>query len=323
MHKANTISSLITSTGSYLPKKIVTNNDLSKTLDTSDEWIFTRTGIKARHFSDETETTAVMATNAGKQALKKNKDITASDIDGIIVATTTPDLTFPSVAAKVQALLSIKNAFAFDVQAVCSGFLYALHTANSFIKSGTAKNILVIGSDRMSKVLDWTDRGTCVLFGDGAGAVVLSSQQKNDSGIIDSQIKTDGTLEKLLYTSGGTSLTQTAGHIIMNGKEVFKHAVEKMTSSSKDLLKKNKLTASDIKWVVPHQANYRIMLAIIKKLGVPKENLISTIDKHSNTSAATIPIAINISNKKFKRGDLILITAAGAGFTWGSALIRW
>jgi 3-oxoacyl-[acyl-carrier-protein] synthase III len=322
MYKINSILSAVTSTGSYLPKKTVTNDDLAKTLNTSDEWIFTRTGIKTRHISDETETTAIMAANAGKQALKKNKKIIASDIEGIIVATTTPDMTFPSVAAKVQALLNIKSAFAFDIQAICSGFLYALHVANSLIKSGTAKNILVIGSERMSKILNWEDRSTCVLFGDGAGAVILSAQ-KGKIGIIDSQIKTDGTLENILYTTGGTSTTQTAGHLVMEGKEVFKHAVEKMISTSKDLLKKNNQTASDIKWIVPHQANHRIMLAVTKKLGTSQEKLISTIDKHANTSAASIPIALDINNAKFKQGDLILLIAAGAGFTWGSALIRW
>jgi 3-oxoacyl-[acyl-carrier-protein] synthase-3 len=322
MSNITTIASSIVSTGSYLPKKIVTNDDLSKKLETSDEWIFSRTGIKARHISDEGETTAVMAANAGRKALENAKGLTANDIDGIIVATTTPDLTFPSVASKVQALLNIRGAFAFDIQAICSGFLYALHVANSLIKSKAAKNILVIGSERMSKILDWQDRSTCVLFGDGAGAAILSATE-NNSGIIDSEIKTDGTLENILYTTGGTSLTQSSGHVIMKGKEVFKHAIEKMISTAEALLKRNNLTDKDIKWVVPHQANHRIMLAIIEKLNIPKEKLVSTVDLHANTSAASIPLALDTNSKHFKKGDLILIVAAGAGFTWGGALIRW
>jgi 3-oxoacyl-[acyl-carrier-protein] synthase-3 len=310
-------NSSVISTGSYLPKKIVTNDDLSTMLDTSDEWIFTRTGIRERHVSDETETTSFMAASAGAQALERNKAI----IDGIIVATTTPDLTFPSVAAKVQALLNIENAFAFDIQAVCSGFIYALHIANSLIKSGSAKNILVIGAERMSKILDWTDRSTCVLFGDGAGAVIISAS--NQAGIIDSEIKTDGRLEKALFTDGGTASTGTAGHVIMNGREVFKQAIEKMTSTSKLLLERNGLTSKDIQWVVPHQANYRIMLSVLDKLAISKEKLIATVDLHANTSAASIPIALDTHSSKFKKGDLILTVAAGAGFTWGGALIRW
>ncbi|NRA73257.1 MAG: ketoacyl-ACP synthase III [Rickettsiales bacterium] len=323
MHKQTLpTSSTIIATGSYLPKKVVTNDDFTKTLDTSDEWIFSRTGIKSRHIASDTETTSVMATNAAKKAIKNSKEINADSIDGIIVATTTPDLTFPSVAAKVQALLNIKKAFAFDVQAVCSGFLYALHVADSLLKTSTAENILVIGADKMSKILNWSDRSTCVLFGDGAGAVIIS-KQNNQKGIVDFHIETDGNLEKILYTDGGVVSTQSSGHVVMKGREVFKHAVEKMIATSKTLLKRNNLTTSDIKWVIPHQANHRIMLSIIDKLHIPEEKLISTVKTHANTSAASIPIALDCCSKQLKKGDLILFIAAGAGFTWGSTLIYW
>ena len=321
MLKNKTFSNII-ATGSYLPKKIVPNEDFTKTLDTSDEWISTRTGIKKRHIASETETTSDMAANASRIAIKNSKKITKNDIDGIIVATTTPDLTFPSVAARLQALLNINNCFAFDIQAVCSGFLYALHVADSLIKSQSAKNLLVIGVDKMSKILDWQDRSTCVLFGDGAGAVTLSAKN-NKKGIIDSYIATDGKLEKILYTSGGVASTQNSGYVIMNGREVFKHAIEKMIDSSKLLLERNNLSVSDIKWIVPHQANYRIMTSIIQKLGIPEEKLVSTVQMHANTSAASIPLALDYNHSKFKKGDLILSIAAGAGFTWGSTLIYW
>jgi 3-oxoacyl-[acyl-carrier-protein] synthase-3 len=321
MPNISIISSAITSTGSYLPKKIVTNDELAQRIDTSNEWIFSRVGIKARHIADDTETTSMMAAKAAERAIEANNIITKDDIDGIIVATTTPDLTFPAVAAKVQASLGIENIFAFDIQAVCSGFLYSLFVANNIIKSGAAKNILVIGSDRMSKILDWKDRSTCVLFGDGAGSAILSAVKDPAKGIIDAEIKTDGKLEHILCTTGGVS-TGNSGYVTMKGREVFKAAVEKMLAVSRNLLSRNNLTSDDIDWVVPHQANHRIMMSIIEKFGIPEKKLVSTIERHANTSAASIPIAFDLNKDKFKKGDLILLIAAGAGFTWGGALIR-
>lgn len=318
----NKIASVVVSTGSYLPKKIVTNDDLSKTLDTSDSWIFSRTGIKARHIANETETTAFMGAKAAAIALKKSHK-KLSDIDGIIVATTTPDLTFPAVATKIQALIGAKTAFAFDLQAVCSGFVYALTVANSMILSGAAKNLLVIGAERFSKLVDWQDRSTAVLFGDGAGAVLLSAQKSISKGIVTCDIKSDGELENILKTDGGVTSTRSPGCIMMNGKEVFKQAVEKMSQVSKLILKKNGISAQEIDWVIPHQANFRIMSAIMDKLSISKEKLLSTIERHANTSAASIPIVMDFFSAQLKPGNLILITAAGGGFTWGAVLIRW
>lgn len=315
--------SVITSTGSYLPKKIITNTELSKTVDTSDEWISTRTGIKQRHISEEKETTSYMAAEAAKKAIS-NSGLSKNDIDLIIVATTTPDSTFPSTACKVQDAIGAGNAAAFDIQAVCSGFLYGLSVADSMIKSGAFKNILLIGADKMSSVVDWKDRSTCVLFGDGAGAFIISSSDKGESGIISSKIQSDGSLGKILHTSGGTATTQTAGFVQMEGREVFKHAVQKMTSSMEELLKSHNMTHSDIDWIVPHQANIRIIELIAKKMDLPQDKIITTIDKHSNTSAASIPLAIDTAGiSKFKKGDKILLTAAGGGFTWGSILLVW
>jgi 3-oxoacyl-[acyl-carrier-protein] synthase-3 len=318
------LKSVIISTGSYLPKKIVTNDDLSKIVETSDEWISSRTGIKQRHISEEKETTSYMAAEAAKKAISKS-GLTSRDIDLIIVATTTPDSTFPATACKVQDAIGAKNAAAFDLQAVCSGFLYGLSVADSMIKGGSFKNILIIGADKMSSVIDWKDRSTCVLFGDGAGAFIISSTDKDssESGIISSRIQADGSLGKILCTSGGTGTTQTAGHIQMEGREVFKHAVQKMTSSMEDLLKTHNLTHADIDWIVPHQANIRIIELIAKKMNLPQDKIIAAIDKHANTSAASIPLAIDTAEAKFKKGDKILLTAAGGGFTWGSVLLVW
>lgn len=315
--------SIVLSTGSYLPKKILTNNDMSKIVETSDEWIFTRTGIKERHIAEHEETTTYMAAMAAKEALKRS-GLTSEDIDLIIVATTTPDIIFPSTAARVQAIIGATNAAAFDLQAVCSGFLYGMSIADSMIKSGASKNILLIGAERMSSILDWTDRSTCVLFGDGAGAMILSKNPSNDNrGIISSEIKANGCLENILYTSSKTSTTKMPNSIVMEGKEVFKHAVQKMTSSMLNLLEKENLSTSDIDWVVPHQANIRIIELISKRMEVPEERVIATIDKHANTSAASIPLAIDTFKHKFKKGDKILMTAGGAGFTWGSVLLVW
>jgi len=313
--------SIILSTGSYLPKKIVTNHDLEKTVETSDEWIFTRTGIKQRHIAEDNEFTSSMAACAAKKSIE-NAKISSEDIDLIIVATTTPDKTFPSTAAKVQALIGASKAAAFDIQAVCSGFLYGLTVADSMIKAGMFKTILLIGADKMSSIVDWTDRATCVLFGDGAGAAIIS-RAKDDSGIIASEIKADGRLEDILVTTGGTCTTKTSGFVTMNGQEVFKHAVQKMISSMLSVLEQANLTITDIDWIVPHQANIRIIELIAKKIDFPLQQIISTIDKQANTSAATIPLALDTFSHKFKKGDKILLTAAGGGFTWGAILLVW
>jgi 3-oxoacyl-[acyl-carrier-protein] synthase-3 len=320
--------SVIISTGSYLPKKIMTNYDLEKTLDTSHQWILERTGIIKRHIGDEHETTSYMAIEAAKEALKK-VDEKYKKIDAIIVATTTPDKTFPAVATLVQSALQIKDAFAFDVQAVCSGFVYALSLADNMIKTEEANNVLVIGADKMSKIVDWQDRSTCILFADGAGAVIVSAESDDtegdlkNSGIISKELRSDGSLENILYTDGGVSSTQKSGYVVMKGQEVFKHAIEKMISSSLNVINKAKITTQDINWLIPHQANIRILQSVASKLSINEKNVIITVDTHANTSAATIPLAMDKHFNKFKRGDYILLTAAGGGFTWGSILLRW
>ena len=317
-------SSVIIGTGSYLPKNIVTNDELAKTIDTNDEWIFSRTGIKQRHVVAEGEYTSDMAFEAAKGAILSAK-ISAEELDLIIVCTTTPDKTFPSVAVKVQSKLGIKNIPAFDLQAVCAGFVYGLTVADNFIKAGSAKNILVIGADSMSKILDWQDRSTCVLFGDGAGAVVIQAQENTDAGIISSIIAADGKYEDILVTDGGVACTKTAGVATMVGKEVYKHAVEKMSKAIVNLLEKTNYTKDDLNWVIPHQANARIIDAIAKRLDFPMEKMVVTVDKQANTSAATIPLALDHSVKEgmIKSGELIMITALGAGLTWGSCLLKW
>lgn len=318
----STSTAVIIATGSYLPKKIVTNDDLSKTLDTSDSWIFPRTGIKARHIACDTETTTFMGAQAALSALRKARK-NPNQIDGIIVATTTPDNTFPSVATKIQAILNACGAFAFDVQAVCSGFIYALNIARSMIISGSARNLLVVGAESMSKLVDWSDRNTAVLFGDGAGAVIVSAKKSKTRGILASCIESDGRFENILHTTGGPASTQTAGHISMNGREVFKIAVEKMAYMSEKVLKKAGIKSKEVDWVIPHQANLRIMSAVMNRLNMPEEKLLLTIAQHANTSAASIPIVMDHYSKKIKRGDLVLITAVGGGLTWGASLIRW
>ena len=315
----------ITSCGAYLPQKTVSNDDLVKIVDTSDEWIFTRTGIKSRHIANDEESTSYMATQAAKEAISQQPGI-ADKIDAIIVATTTPDQIFPSTATKVQAALGLKNICAFDIQAVCSGFLYAVSVANCMIQAGAASNVLVIGADKMSKIIDWKDRATCVLFGDGAGAVILTENTQSDnSGIIASNISADGNLGQILYTNGEISSKEPCGHIVMHGKEVFRHAVEKMSSSMQYLLTANEISINDINWIIPHQANIRIINAIASKMNVPIEKIVITLQNQANTSAATIPLALHNQFKqgKLKKGDLIMLTAAGGGFTWGSILLRW
>jgi 3-oxoacyl-[acyl-carrier-protein] synthase III len=318
-------SSIIAGTGSYLPNNIVTNEELSKTVDTSDEWIVSRTGIKQRHIVSEGELTSDMATIAAKRAIESAK-IAPSDVDMIIVCTTTPDRSFPAVAVTVQANLGIKNIPAFDLQAVCSGFVYGLTIANNFIKSGDVKNILVIGAESMSKLMDWKDRNTCVLFGDGAGAVILKAADKNKhEGVIACKIQADGSYESILYTNGGVASTQTAGTAQMLGKEVFKNAVEKMGQIVVDLLAESKYSKDDVDWIVPHQANARIVDAISTRLSFPREKMVMTLDMQANTSAATIPLALDhhAKNGMIKSNDLVILTALGAGLTWGGAILRW
>ncbi|WP_341808484.1 beta-ketoacyl-ACP synthase III [Wolbachia endosymbiont (group E) of Neria commutata] len=341
--------SFILSTGSYLPEKILTNNEISLIVDTNDEWIKQRTGITQRHIAGEGELTSDLAVEAAKNAMK-NAEISANDVDLIIVATTTPDKTFPSCATIVQNKLKCKNAFAFDVQAACSGFIYAVTVADSLINSNNKiKHALVIGAEIMSRIVDWQDRSTCVLFGDGAGAVIMKSTahfgvipacdagiyggsqcqatqttETLASGIISTDLYSDGNVD-MLCTSGGISSTGDSGTICMNGREVFKHAVDKLIASIKETLKCNSLKIADIDWLIPHQANIRIIEAVSKKLELPIEKVISTVDKHANTSAASIPLALDyaIKESKIKPGSLTLLVSIGAGLTWGSILLRY
>lgn len=319
-----TCSTKILACGSYLPEKILTNDDLAKIVDTNDSWITERTGIKKRHIAAEGELTSDLGFKAAEDALK-NANLQIQDIDAIIVATTTADNIFPSTATKIQEKLNMKHGFAFDVQAVCSGFVYALTIADKFIKSASAKNILVIGAETLSRILNWQDRNTCVLFGDGAGAVILGKDDSNNSNIIDSMLHSDGSLYNILNTNGGPSLTGGNGHITMQGKDVFKHAVNKMSATVKDIIEKNNLTIEDIKLVIPHQANQRILDAVAKKLNISADKLISTVAIHANTSAASIPLALNkaLGNNRIRRGDYMIFEALGAGLTWGSLLIKY
>ncbi len=318
-------SSVIIGTGSYLPEHILSNEELAKMVDTNDEWIVSRTGIKQRHIVAEGEMTSDMAFMAAKAAIESS-GIDSQEIDMIIVCTTSPDKSFPSVAVNVQAKLNLSGVPAFDLQAVCAGFVYGLVVADNFIKTGYIKTALVIGADSMSKLVDWSDRGTCVLFGDGAGAVILKAHQPNEhQGIIASQIHADGAYESILMTDGGVASTQTAGFATMVGKEVFKHAVEKMSDVVESVLNKSGYTQDDINWLIPHQANARILSAVAKKLDFPMEKVAVTLDMQANTSAATIPLAIDhyVKEGMIKGGDLIMTTALGAGLTWGGCLFRW
>lgn len=317
-------NSKIVSSGSYLPKKILTNYDLEKIVETSNDWIIERTGIKQRHIAAENELTSDISVSAAKSALEAAK-LSAEDIDLIIVATTTPDLTFPSTATTVQAKLGAKNAFAFDVQAVCAGFVYAVNVADNFIKTGQVKNALVIGADILSRIVDWKDRNTCVLFGDGAGAIILTATENQNEGILSCGLYSDGTLNSILNTNGGVSSNQKAGFIQMQGKEVFKHAVDKMAKSVVDALKKVDLEISDIDLLIPHQANARILNAVAKKLELPEEKVIMTVPDHANTSAASIPLALDFAmkNNKIKKDDLVVFEALGGGLTWGAVIVRF
>ncbi|WCR53407.1 MAG: 3-oxoacyl-[acyl-carrier-protein] synthase 3 [Wolbachia endosymbiont of Ctenocephalides orientis wCori] len=313
----------ILSTGSYLPKKALSNDDIALIVDTSDEWIKQRTGISQRHIAAEEELTSDLAVNAAKSAIEKAK-ISANEVDLIIVATTTPDRTFPSCATIVQNKLGCKSAFAFDVQAACSGFIYALTVADSLMKSnGQIKHALVIGAETMSRIVDWKDRSTCILFGDGAGAVVIKSGI-GDNCIISANLYSDGNTD-ILCTSGGVSSSVDAGKICMNGREVFKHAVDKLENLLKSVLRDNNLEIEKVDWLIPHQANVRIIETVTKKLGLPMEKVINTVDKHANTSAASIPLALDyaLQEPKIKSGDLVSLISIGAGLTWGAVLLRY
>lgn len=320
--------SIVIGCGSYLPKQIITNQELAKRVDTSDEWVTRRTGIKQRHIAAENEKTSDLATEAARDALQ-NAGLEANDIDVIVIATTTPDNTFPSTATKVQANLELTHGFAFDVQAVCSGFVYALAIADNFIRLGQARRALVIGAETFSRLLDWTDRTTCVLFGDGAGAVVLEAASgkgdKTDRGILSTHLHSDGRYYNLLYVDGGPSSTQQTGTVKMEGQEVFRHAVHCLSDVVDEVLAANNLIADEIDWLVPHQANQRIIDGTAKKLGMSPERVVKTVAEHANTSAASIPLALALAARdgRLKPGQLVLLDAMGGGFTWGAAAIRW
>ena len=318
------VRSIIAGTGSALPVRCVTNAELAEKVDTSDEWIVERTGIRQRHIAGQGETTATLALDAARNALDA-AGVTASDIGLIVLATTTPDNTFPATATKVQALLGIPDCIAFDVQAVCSGFLYALSVADSMLKGGMARHALVIGAETMSRILDWEDRATCVLFGDGAGAVVLSAHdQAGERGILASRLHADGRHGPMLFVDGGPSTTQTVGHLRMQGREVFRHAVTNLTSVLGEVLAASGHVPGDIDWVVPHQANARIIDATVKKLGLPADRVVKTVERHANTSAASVPLALDeaVRDGRIQAGDLVVLEAMGGGFTWGASLIR-
>ncbi len=320
--------SVILGCGSYLPAQILTNSDLARTVDTSDDWIVQRTGIHERHIAAPGEWTSHMATHAARAALAHAK-VDAQSIDLIVLATSTPDNTFPASAVSVQAELGITHGAAFDLQAVCSGFVFALATADGLLKSGAFSRALVIGAETFSRILDWTDRGTCVLFGDGAGAVVLDSQAQPDKseerGILTVRLRSDGRHKSKLYVDGGPSSTGTVGHLRMEGREVFRHAVAMITDVVQDAFKATGYTAADIDWFIPHQANRRIIDGSAHKLGIPPGKIVVTVDRHGNTSAASIPLALAdaVADRRIKRGDLLLLEAMGGGFTWGAALVRW
>jgi 3-oxoacyl-[acyl-carrier-protein] synthase-3 len=320
--------SVVLGCGGYLPETIVTNDELAKRVDTSDEWIVKRTGIKRRHIAGPEETTSSLALAAAKAALADAK-IKSEEIDCIVLATATPDNTFPATAAKVQAALGITHGFAFDVQAVCSGFVYALAVADNFIRLGQASKALVIGAETFSRLLDWNDRGTCVLFGDGAGALVLGAAEgkgdKTDRGVLSTHLHAEGQHYDLLRTDGGPGSNGVSGHVRMEGKEVFRHAVERLSEVVDEALVANNLKPEEIDWLVPHQANSRIIDATAKKLNMPMEKVVLTIEDHANTSAASVPLALAAATKdgRIKKGQLILLDAMGGGFTWGAAVIRW
>ena len=320
--------SVIRGVGAYLPKRIVTNAELSRLVDTTDEWIVERTGIKSRHIADENELTSDLGTAAARKALVR-AGIDPVDIDLVICATATPDRTFPATAVRIQSNLGVTKGAAFDIQAVCSGFVYALATADNFLKAGQHRRALVIGAETFSRILDWSDRATCVLFGDGAGAVVLEAQPqsggRDDRGILSTRLRSDGRFEELLYVDGGPGSTKTTGHLRMNGREVFRHAVQKISGVIEETLVMTGYTADEIDLFVPHQANARILDGIARKLNVSPDKIVMTLAQHGNTSAASIPLALNAAfeGHRLGEGKLVLMEAMGGGFTWGAALARW
>lgn len=321
------LRAVVTGCGHYLPARVVENAEFEATLDTNDEWIRSRSGIERRHFAAEGETTSTMASAAARKALEDaGRDV--SDVDAIVVATSTPDLTFPSAATMVQAELGMTSGFAFDVQAVCAGFVYALANANALIVSGQARNVLVIGAETFSRIMDWTDRSTCVLFGDGAGALLLEAQEGSDSpsdrGILATDLNSDGRYRDLLYVDGGVS-TGTTGHLRMQGNQVFRHAVEKLAATANTAMDRAGVSAEDVDWIVPHQANIRIIQGTAKKLNLPMERVVVTVQDHGNTSAASIPLALSVGRERgqIKQGDLIVTEAIGGGLAWGSVVLRW
>jgi 3-oxoacyl-[acyl-carrier-protein] synthase III len=322
------IRSVVLGCGSYLPERVLTNAELATKVDTSDEWIVQRTGIQQRHIAAEGEFTSHLAVKAAQAALK-NAGIDAQSIDLIVLATSTPDNTFPATAVAVQNALGITHGAAFDLQAVCSGFIFALTTADSLLRTGAGKRALVIGAETFSRILDWTDRGTCVLFGDGAGAVVLEAQEQAgttaDRGVLTTHLRSDGRHKEKLFVDGGPSSTQTVGYLRMEGREVFKHAVGMITDVIVDAFAATGESAETIDWFVPHQANKRIIDASAHKLHIAPQKVVLTVDRHGNTSAASIPLALSVAvnDGRIKKGDLVLLEAMGGGFTWGSALVRW
>ena len=322
-----TIRAVVRGIGHYLPDRVVPNSEFETLLDTSDDWIRSRSGIERRHFAAEGQTTSDLATRAARAALA-DAGMEPDEIDAIIVATSTADLTFPSVATMVQAALGMTRGFAFDIQAVCAGFVYALANASALIASGQAQRILVIGAETFSRLMDWTDRSTCVLFGDGAGALVLEAAKGNgtsaDRGVLATDLHSDGRFKDLLYVDGGVS-THSTGMLRMQGKEVFRHAVEKLAQTAHTALEKAGLTAEDVDWIVPHQANLRIITATAQRMQVPMERVVMTVQDHGNTSAASIPLALSVGRQRgqIKEGDLIVTEAIGGGLAWGSVVLRW
>ena len=322
--------------GSYLPERVVTNAELSEKLDTTDEWITSRTGIRQRHLAADGELTSDLALKAAERALE-HAGVPATEVDMVVLATTTPDNTFPATATKVQDKLGMVNGAAFDIQAVCSGFIFGMAVADNFIKTGQCKTVVLIGAETFSRILDWEDRGTCVLFGDGAGAVVLragegdsdanigESGHNTGTGILSTHLHSEGSTNDLLYVDGGPSSTGTVGHVKMNGREVFRHAVTNLASIVGEALEANGLSTDDIDWLVPHQANKRILDSTAKRLGLDKEKIVITVDRHANTSAASIPLALDeaVRDGRIQKGDLVLMEAMGGGLTWGAGLVRW
>lgn len=318
---------VVIGTGHYLPERVVENAEFEEKLETSDEWIRSRSGIERRHIAADDETTSDMATQAALAALA-DAGLEGSDVDAIVLATSTADLTFPSAATMVQAAIGMTKGFAFDVQAVCAGFVYALSNANALIASGQANRVLVIGAETFSRIMDWTDRSTCVLFGDGAGAVLLEAQDQpgttDDRGILATDLNSDGRYKDLLYVDGGVA-TRSTGHLRMQGNQVFRHAVEKLAQTAHTALDSAGLSADDVDWIVPHQANIRIIQGTAKKMGLPMEKVVVTVQDHGNTSAASIPLALSVGKKRgqIKQGDLVVTEAIGGGLAWGSVVLRW